>query len=393
MASRGSMSSIGQWTLVLGIALLMAVPAGAPLQHALAAPWPGAGHRSAPGPSGSAAGTTSPWGSGVGHVVNAGAGGSRVKPVRPSDGSTAVVADTLVLTNDTVEPGNFLPANGVDPVALAFDSADGDLYVADQGSASVTVIDGWTNTVIDSIPLSFWPKVIAYDPANETIYVGANSTNNLTAINNTTVVGAFDLWNWTGVDCGPTALAYDGANNYLYEACPGGTVLAFSLENETYSYVSVGAGPYALAVDNATDTIYVANGGSNSLTVIDGATQSVTQSIAVGVDPDGLALDSSNGTVYVSNYGSGNVTVFNSTTLASVTSIPLGANPTALTYDSALGYVWVVDNSSDNATVLSTTTNSVIASVVLSIGQELCPSAILLDPANQGVYVTGSSTD
>ena len=58
---------------------------------------------------------------------------------------------------------------------------------------------------------------------------------------------------------------------------PWALCCAFGLQAQTVTTtVSVGTIPQAVAVNPVTNKIYVANGGSNSVTVIDGATGSTT---------------------------------------------------------------------------------------------------------------------
>jgi YVTN family beta-propeller protein len=62
-------------------------------------------------------------------------------------------------------------------------------------------------------------------------------------------------------------------------------------------------------VDPSTHTIYVANHDSNSVSVIDGATNTVTATIGVGSGPHSVGADLSTHTVYVPNTNSDNVSV------------------------------------------------------------------------------------
>ena len=76
-----------------------------------------------------------------------------------------------------------------------------------------------------------------------------------------------------------------------------------------------------------TNTIYVANSQSNNLSVIDGATNSVTATIPVGTSPSGVAVESQTNFIYVANAGNsqsgnpGNVTVINGTTNATANAV------------------------------------------------------------------------
>jgi YVTN family beta-propeller protein len=78
--------------------------------------------------------------------------------------------------------------------------------------------------------------------------------------------------------------------------------------------VAVGDGPDAVAVHPKTHTIYVTNNGSvgapgNTVSVINGRTNTVTATITVGSDPESVAASSRTNTGYVANNGAGTVSV------------------------------------------------------------------------------------
>ncbi len=81
------------------------------------------------------------------------------------------------------------------------------------------------------------------------------------------------------------------------------------------SPIPVGDGPIAVAVNEATNRIYVANYGSNSVSVIDGATGNLIGSpIAVGDAPDAVAVNEATNRIYVANLDSGSVSVIDGAT-------------------------------------------------------------------------------
>src|SRR5690242_18774057 len=69
-----------------------------------------------------------------------------------------------------------------------------------------------------------------------------------------------------------------------------------------------GANPRAIAVNVSANKIYTANFGSNTVSVIDGAADSVT-TIPVGMNPVAIAVNGALNRAYVANYGSNNATV------------------------------------------------------------------------------------
>ena len=56
-----------------------------------------------------------------------------------------------------------------------------------------------------------------------------------------------------------------------------------------------------MAVNPNTNRIYVANYGSNNVSVIDGASNTVVATVAVGSDPDGVAVNPNTNRIYVAN--------------------------------------------------------------------------------------------
>src|SRR6185437_2482760 len=85
--------------------------------------------------------------------------------------------------------------------------------------------------------------------------------------------------------------------------------------------VSVGTDPYAVAVDPATNMIYVANNGNNTVSVIDGTTNTVTP-VSVGAQPWAVAVDPNTNKVYVTNISDNTVSVIAKVAVTATTVTP-----------------------------------------------------------------------
>ena len=83
--------------------------------------------------------------------------------------------------------------------------------------------------------------------------------------------------------------------------------LAFTIAS--LGTIAVGTGPVGVAYSPSNDRIYVANYGSNNVSVINPATNTVVTTIAVGNIPSGVAYSPSNDRIYVANSGSNNVSI------------------------------------------------------------------------------------
>jgi Divergent InlB B-repeat domain len=156
--------------------------------------------------------------------------------------------------------------------------------------------------------------------ANVTVIDGAtNSTTTIT-----------DPYLAPGIDTRGFSLAVNAATDKIYvadESDSNGKGHVSVIDGSTNSVVMVtdpdAIAPVAVAVDPATNTIYVANGGSlflsgsnpGSVTVIDGATDSITTVVDPKADvPNALAVNPVTNTIYVANFLSANVTVIRGAT-------------------------------------------------------------------------------
>jgi len=57
------------------------------------------------------------------------------------------------------------------PDGVAYDSAKGEVFVANQGTNTVSVISDATNAVVATVPVGSAPFGVAYDPAKGEVFV------------------------------------------------------------------------------------------------------------------------------------------------------------------------------------------------------------------------------
>ena len=126
--------------------------------------------------------------------------------------SAGYVKDTLVLSNNTLVNGNFInTANGIAPYYATFDSSNGYVYFID-GSSSVSVINGTTNTVIDTIAVGSDPQGVSFDSSNGYVYVTNSGSDSVSVINgaNNTVIDTIAVGSY------PAGISFDSSNGYVY---------------------------------------------------------------------------------------------------------------------------------------------------------------------------------
>ncbi|MGI0133208.1 MAG: hypothetical protein ACREDK_09035 [Thermoplasmata archaeon] len=272
-------------------------------------------------------------------------------------------------------------AVGNTPEAAAYDSQDGDIYVANAVSNSVTVISDASNTAITSISVGSSPVAIAYDSANGQVYVtnyGSNTVSVISGVFNTVI-------STLSVGVSPEGVACDAANGDIYVADGNSNnVTVISGAGAIIASLPVGNTPLGVAYDSTNGDVYVANEGSGNVSVISGATNRLSGTIPVGTGPYAVAFDSGDGNLYVANYYSSNVTVISGISNRPMASITVGDYPDGIGYDSGNAAIYVADTYSGNVTVIADATDAVVGYVAVGKfpGRQLA-----YDPANGDVYV------
>jgi YVTN family beta-propeller protein len=139
-------------------------------------------------------------------------------------------------------------------------------------------------------------------------------------------------------------------------------------------------------VSSAAPFAYITNSGSNNVSVIDTATDTVTATVE-NVDissPYAVAVNPTGTKVYVTNSGSNTVSVIDTATNNVTATVPVGSHPYAVAVNPNGAWVYVANENSNNVSVINTTTNSVTATV-----NGLCmPEGVAVNPTGTKVYVT-----
>jgi YVTN family beta-propeller protein len=258
--------------------------------------------------------------------------------------------------------------NKVTPSGIAFDSANGNLYVTSSAesppvisSGGVSVISGQNNTVIRNIPCCAAdgsPWGIAFDSANGNLYVTNTQDFSVSVISgkNNTVIGS-PIMVGKVPPAGPYAIAFDSANGNLYvPILHNYTVTVILGKNNTVlgGPIHVGSYPTGIAFDSANGNLYVTNFYNNTVSVISGKNNTVIGSpVMVGKDPYGVAFDPKNGNLYVTNSGDNTVTAISGKNNTLLGTIPVGKTPRGIAFDSANSNLYVANFNNNTVSVIS----------------------------------------
>ncbi len=155
--------------------------------------------------------------------------------------------------------------------------------------------------------------------------------------------------------------------------------------------IPVGILPRGVAVTPDGGKVYVANTGSNTVSVIDTATNSVVGTIPVGNGPTGVAVTPDSSKVYVTNPGTNTVSVIATATNTVVSTIPVGnCVGVAVTPDGSK--VYVANEVSASVSVIDTATNTVVGTIPVGNFPIVFPIGVAITPDGSKVYVTNGAS-
>jgi YVTN family beta-propeller protein len=195
---------------------------------------------------------------------------------------------------------------------------------------------------------------------------------------------------------------FDPTNGYVY--VPSNFTNLTVLDGATNSitdqiYLGEYASPVTPTYVSAVNRIYVPQVSTDpppdNVSVINGSTNAIVTNISTGFFSSAAppVYDPANHDLYVPDYGAfpGNVTVINTSSDLVVATIPVGLAPFTPAYDPADGDIYVPNIASNNMSIISTATNTVVGTIGnLSFPYEpdenLVAAGPVYDPFSQEVY-------
>jgi YVTN family beta-propeller protein len=182
----------------------------------------------------------------------------------------------------------------------------------------------------------------------------------------------------------PVGVAVNQASNRVYVPNSGDNTLSVldGATNSVLATIPVGRLPCAIAVNPATDRVYVSNVNSNDVSVIDGSTNQVIQTVSVGRAPCAATVTPLNNRIFVGNYADNTISVIDGATNTRIHTIATSSTPAGLGANFLTGRVYSV-NGSGTVSVIDAGTFDVLA--VVPVG--LLPDAVGVNLVTNRIYV------
>jgi YVTN family beta-propeller protein len=261
----------------------------------------------------------------------------------------------------------------------------------------VFVINGTDNEILRRIPLTHNPLSIGINERTNIYYIGFSGSQYQGYVQ---VFNAADHNLIATVQVQETArhLAVNSKTNMIYVSnfWSDSVSVIDGRTNSVVKHIAVGRNPDGIAVNPETNLVYVTAGNAgrglpydNRVFVINGSSLEVAQVITVGERANDVAVNPETNKVFVSNYRSFNLTstvsVIDADTNEVVSTIDVGGKASSVQVDTSSNRVYVLNTQLHLISVIDGNSNGVLSTI--SIGEQVGEDALAVNSRTGALYV------
>jgi YVTN family beta-propeller protein len=193
------------------------------------------------------------------------------------------------------------------------------------------------------------------------VYVANESSNSVSVIDGVTFqpIGTVDARNHSTHDL---ALSRDGKRLFATNLASGRLSVIDTEAMETIASIATGGRCHVVTLTNDNRHAWVANIGDDNISIVDTATFRILGTIPAGKGPTGLAFSRDGRYAYVSNQGDKTIAVIDTASHQVIKTIPVGNNPHFLVLGPD-GRIWGTNTGEQDIYVIDPNTQDKIASI------------------------------
>ncbi len=250
----------------------------------------------------------------------------------------------------------------VSGVAAADDGAPYRIYVTNERSGDLSIIDGRTHEAIDRVALGKRPRGIEAGHDGAWLYI---------ALSGSSPAGP-------GID--------DGALPAPDKTADG--IGVFSIADRKVNHIIRGVSdPEQVAIGRDGEWLYIASEDTGSAVIAHSGDGQILTSVSVGSEPEGVAVAPDGRLVYVTSESSNSVAVIDTATRQLVATIPVGTRPRSVVFSPDGRRAYVANEIDATISVIDTATRQSIDTIMLP-GTNARPMGLAVAPNGSKLYVT-----
>jgi YVTN family beta-propeller protein len=233
------------------------------------------------------------------------------------------------------------------PIGIGINSVTNKLYIANQFSNSISVIDGGTDIIESTIQVDNFPYDLEVNPFNNRIYITNRESNTVSVIDGSTNQRLSNI----NVGESPVGISINPSLNMVYVTNLDSKSLSIidGIDNKVRETIKLNEFVYGVAVNPLTNLVYISNLINNTLSVLDGETNKIINKIAVGNMPTAININYKTNLIYVTNYLSNSISVIDGITNKVISTIKVAKYPVDAVVNPLTNKVYVSHNGDDVA--------------------------------------------
>jgi YVTN family beta-propeller protein len=268
---------------------------------------------------------------------------------------------------------------GSSPVAAAMDEATNQAVIVNQGSGTVSVVSmGAVRT--PSVTQASAAELFTSSTTQPLTLLGGGFQAGASVRVDGNAIPSADVNVVSGREINVTlpASLLSGPRMLNLDVLNPDTTLSNVFQVPVVQAIPVGSAPIAVAVDPDLNMAIVTNSGSNTVSLVDLGTRTVTATVNVGENPQAVAVIPRLATAVVADTNDNTAALINLTTqAANIVSLTSAVGPTAVDINQDTGQAWIANQQSNNVSLLSTEGGT--TSLTVSVDQG--PLGVSVDPA------------
>ena len=300
--------------------------------------------------------------------------------------------EVAVVDGDTNLILSIIPVAGLSGAALiaslSGNSSNNMVYLSGGviGTRKIFVIDGRTDTLVDTLSDIDDAEILDVDIETNQLYAVNNGATNTISVINVSPANKNDVTISTGFD--PDIISLNHITNRIYVTNFNGeqiqvfngftNILIATIKN------GIGAFPSSVAINLAKNLIFVTSQFDNTISKINGATNTIIGSpLPIADTPIGAVVDQNTDQIFVCRFDADRVDVVDNDSFTIDDTIIVGSRPVAVAVNNDTDEVYVCNSGTTTVTQFNGTTHNITRTI--TVQNE--PVAVAVNEVTDKIYV------
>ncbi len=236
------------------------------------------------------------------------------------------------------------------------------VYVTNEDSNNVSVLDGNTHAVLATIDVGKRPRGLKVSPDGMRLYVAVSGAPK----------------------CPPT-MDDEECEKLETDLSADGIAEVDTVARKLLRVLPSGLDPEQFDVDWGNGLMYVANENANQASVLDIAKGEIIAELKTGLEPEGVRVSPDGSVAYVTGEVTGDLTVIDTATNTLKGSIKVGTRPRDIVFSSDSRRAYISNEIEGSISVIEVATGEVVDTLTLPEGS--LPMGVVLSPDDNTLYV------